>query len=393
MKFLSILGSTGSIGRSTLQVVEALRERFAVAGLSAGRNVEHLTDQVQRFRPEVVSVADEKAAKELEGRLASMDRRARPTILHGTEGAVAVATHPRAQTVISGLSGGLGLVPTYRGIEAGKDIALANKETLVMAGAIMTDLARRKGVHLLPVDSEHNAILQCLQGVSRDQVKRFILTASGGPFLKTPVEELENVSPEEALAHPTWKMGKKITIDSATLMNKGLEVIEASWLFGASPDEIHILIHPQSIVHSLVEMVDGSVMAQMGITDMRLAIQYALTYPERLETRLPPLSLSRVRQLEFYEPDLAKFPCIHLAYEALRIGGTMPAVLNAADEVAVSAFVDEKIRFTDIPRVVRRVMQNHQALQLFDLETLLEVDTRARQQAAEMIQHQFASVF
>ncbi len=377
MKAISILGSTGSIGCNTLRVVEHLKGQFRVVALGAGRNVAALAEQIEQFKPELVAVCDQSAADEL-GKLLKSNR---PEILTGEAGLVAVATHPEAETVVSATVGAVGFVPTLRAIEAGKRVALANKETLVMAGELMTAAAARSGAELLPVDSEHNAIHQCLRGESSKEVKRLILTASGGPFRTKSRSEIENATRAEALNHPNWKMGDKITIDSATLMNKGLEVIEAKWLFGFDADRISVIVHPQSVVHSMVELVDGSVIAQLGVTDMKHAIQYALTYPERTENCLEPLDFRRVSQLTFEEPDTDRFPCLALAYRALCAGGTMPAVLNAANEVAVAEFLEGRIRLSEIPSIIESVMDQHTPVAVSDLETVVATDAWARAQA------------
>lgn len=375
---VAILGSTGSIGCNTLRVIEALgSERFRVVALGAGRNVQVLADQIALHLPEVVSVETEMAAQELRAKLFERDIDL-PRILIGESGLVEIATHPQADCVVSATVGGIGFVPTLRALEAGKRVALANKETLVMAGELMTRAAAKSGAELLPVDSEHNALHQCLRGEQRSEVRRIVLTASGGPFRTRNKSEIESASVAEALKHPTWNMGAKITIDSATLMNKGLEVIEAHWLFGFGADEIAIVVHPESIVHSMIEMVDGSVIAQMGVTDMRHAIQYALTYPERHASNLPPLDLTALSSLHFEAPDLERFPCISLAYRALREGGTLPAAMNAANEEAVQAFIDQQIGMTDIPRVIKAVMDQHPRQAVTDLDTVLETDRAAR---------------
>ncbi len=329
-KGIAILGCTGSIGCNTLRVVESFgSRRFRVVALGAGRNIELLADQVARHLPEVVSVDTEEAAHNLRAKLFERDLDL-PRIAIGESGLIEVATHAQADCVVSATVGAVGFVPTLRALEAGKRVALANKETLVMAGELMTAAARAAGAEILPVDSEHNALHQCLRGEKRSEVRRILLTASGGPFRTKKKAEMEEASVSEALRHPTWNMGAKITIDSATLMNKGLEVIEAHWLFGFEADQIGIVVHPESVVHSMIELVDGSVIAQMGITDMRHAIQYALTYPERHVCELPPLDLTSVSALHFESPDLERFPCIPLAYRALREGGTLPAAMNAA---------------------------------------------------------------
>ncbi len=379
MKAISILGSTGSIGCNTLKVIEHLRE-FRVVALAAGRNMPKFAEQIARFRPELVSCDDEACAEILEKELHKLGVNI-PRIELNSKGLVAVATHPEAETVVSATVGAVGFVPTLRAIEAGKRIALANKETLVMAGELMTTAAERSGAEILPVDSEHNALHQCLRGESRNEVKRLVLTASGGPFRTKTKQEIESATIEEALAHPNWKMGDKITIDSATLMNKGLEVIEAKWLFGFDAERISVIVHPQSVVHSMVEMVDGSVIAQLGVTDMKHAIQYALTYPERKATCTEPLDFRKMSQLTFEEPDLERFPCLDLAYQALKSGGTMPAVLNAANEVAVQAFLDGKIRLSEIAKVNASVMNEHKPAQAETLENIVEADTWARTRA------------
>ena len=383
MKTISILGSTGSIGCNTLKVVEHLQD-IRVVAMAAGRNMPKFAEQVAAFKPELVSCIDEECAAELERELDRLNTPV-PHIETGDSGLIAVATHEQAEIVVSATVGAVGFVPTLRAIEAGKRVAIANKETLVMAGELMMAAAKRSGAEILPVDSEHNAIHQCLRGESRGEVKRLIITASGGPFRNKTKIEIENATREEALNHPNWKMGDKITIDSATLMNKGLEVIEAKWLFGFEADQISVVVHPQSVVHSMVEMVDGSIIAQMGVTDMRHAIQYALTYPTRTANCTPPLALSQLSRLDFEEPDLDKFPCLKLAYEALRSGGTMPTVLNAANETAVEAFLNGKIKLSEIARVNESVMRSHTRQDAVDLETILSVDRAARTRANELL--------
>jgi 1-deoxy-D-xylulose-5-phosphate reductoisomerase len=385
LKGIAILGSTGSIGRNTLRVVESLGvERFHIVALGAGRNISLLTEQVARHRPELVSVESEECAEELRAGLDRLGKQA-PRILVGEAGLVEVATHAKADCVVSATVGAVGFVPTLRALEAGKRVALANKETLVMAGELMTRAAQKSGAELLPVDSEHNALHQCLRGVNRQEVRRLTLTASGGPFRTKQKAEMMAASVSDAMQHPTWSMGAKITIDCATLMNKGLEVIEARWLFGFEADQIGILVHPESVMHSMIELVDGSVIAQMGVTDMRYAIQYALTYPERYPTDLPPLDLARLSALHFEAPDVERFPCIALAYRALREGGTLAAAMNAANEEAVSAFIDERIRLTDIPRVIETVMDGHETKPISNLDDVLAADKSARVAAAAAI--------
>jgi len=375
---IAILGSTGSIGCNSLRVIESLGpQHFEVVALAAGSNVRKLADQIERHRPQLVSVAAEQFAAELKQELSARSLPL-PSLRIGANGLVEVATHSRADCVISATVGAVGFVPTLRALEAGKRVALANKETLVMAGELMTRAAERSGAELLPVDSEHNALHQCLRGEKPSEVRRIILTASGGPFRTRDRKTMSTATVAEALKHPTWNMGAKITIDSATLMNKGLEVIEAHWLFGLGPDAISIVVHPESVVHSMIELIDGSLIAQMGVTDMRHAIQYALTYPDRLASELPPLDLTKLASLNFEAPDLERFPCIGLAYRALRTGGTMPAALNAANEEAVHAFIDERIGFSQIPRVIEDVMKSHQTAPVTDLESVLRADGSAR---------------
>jgi len=385
MKHVSILGSTGSIGTNTLRVTSNFPGAFRVVGLAGGRNICLLADQIEAVRPLVASSFDEGASLELQDILR---RRGYPPsktrFVHGEEGMTDVACHSETTTVLSAVTGAAGLLPTYHALDQGKNIALANKETLVMAGGIMMEKARERGVEIIPVDSEHNAIHQCLRGARRPEIRRLILTASGGPFRQTPKEKLARVSREEALHHPTWRMGEKITIDSATLMNKGLEVIEAFWLFGVGPDAVEVAVHPQSVVHSMVEFVDGSVLAQLGQTDMRIPIQYALTYPERWPCPLPSLDFYRLSKLEFLEPDRERFPCLDLAYRALRAGGTAPAVLNAANEVAVEAFLNRGLGFQEIPAIIASVLGAHLPEEASSLEAVLKADAWARKKAFEL---------
>lgn len=382
---IAILGSTGSIGCNTLRVIETLGTRFRVVALGAGKNVEILANQVARHLPDVVSVETEAAAHALRAQLFERDVDL-PRIVVGEAGLIEVAVHPDATCVVSAAVGAVGLVPTLRALEAGKRVALANKETLVIAGELMTRAARASGAELLPVDSEHNALHQCLRGEKRAEVRRIILTASGGPFRSKTGIEMERASVSDALRHPTWNMGAKITIDSATLMNKGLEVIEAHWLFGFAAEQIGIVVHPESVVHSMIELIDGSVIAQMGVTDMRHAIQYALTFPQRHSCELPALDLTALSALHFEPPDLERFPCIALAYRALKEGGTMPAALNAANEEAVKAFIGERISLTDIPRVIASVLDTHPTKPAGDLATILETDEAARLAASAEIE-------
>jgi 1-deoxy-D-xylulose-5-phosphate reductoisomerase len=379
VKRIAILGSTGSIGRSALAVVDAHPSRLQVAALAAGDNATLLAEQIERYRPAIAGMASTSGVDRLRSALSS----AATTVVAGADGLLAVATHPDVDIVICASAGTAGLEAVLAAIEAGKTIALANKEVLVMAGALVTEAARRRGVAILPVDSEHNAIHQCLHGRQLTEVRRLVLTASGGPFRELTQSELDQVGPEAALRHPTWQMGKKITIDSATLMNKGLEVIEAHWLFGVDADRIDVLIHPQSIVHSMVELTDGSVIAQLGVTDMRLPIQYACSYPDRWEAALPTLDLVRAGRLDFHEPAHDRFPCLALAYRALRTGGTLPVVLNAANEVAVGAFLEGKLGFTAIARVIEKTMNTHQVERVSTLDTVRRVDKWARTQALD----------
>ena len=387
MKVISLLGSTGSIGTNTLRVTASFPNAFRVAGLSGGKNVEVLAGQVEAVCPDIVSSRDGQTDAALRGLLRERGYSMSKTrFVHGIEGSIEVSCHPEAELVLSAITGAAGLLPTFRALEAGKRIALANKEAMVMAGELMMSKAREKRVEILPVDSEHNAIHQCLRGGRRSELRRLILTASGGPFRDTPKEKFRSVTREEALNHPTWRMGRKITIDSATLMNKGLEVIEASWLFGVSPDEVDIAVHPQSIVHSMVEFVDGSVIAQLGLTDMRIPIQYALTYPDRWVCPLPSLDIHSLSRLEFFEADRSKFECLNLAYRALRSGGTAPAVLNAANEIVVDAFLNDGIGFHEIPRVIEAVLDVHPSQEASNLEEIMKADAWAREAASDFCQ-------
>jgi 1-deoxy-D-xylulose-5-phosphate reductoisomerase len=372
-KGISILGSTGSVGCNVLRVVEAFPERFRVVGLAAGDNVERLAEQIARHRPRVVSVSRTGLAE----RLRSLVDLSGIDVTCGEAGMVAVATAEGARMVVAAAVGAVGLVPTYRALDSGRDVALANKETLVMAGELMVRRAGERGARLLPIDSEHCALHQCLEGRPRDHVERLVLTASGGP-LRERSGSFADVSREEALAHPTWSMGRKITIDSATLMNKGLEVIEARWLFGLAAERIEVLVHPQSLVHSLVEFVDGTLLAQLGVNDMRMPIQYALSWPERWPAAAPRLDLATLGRLDFEAPDHGRFPCLGLAYRALEGGGSLPAALNAANEVAVQAFLDGRVPFTAIAEIVEAVVSSHRAGSLAGLEDVLEADREAR---------------
>jgi 1-deoxy-D-xylulose-5-phosphate reductoisomerase len=380
VKRLAILGSTGSIGRSALAVVDAHPDKLSVVALAAGDNDARLAEQVQRYRPAIVAMANGEGIDRLRSSCGTFA----PPMAQGSDGLIAVATHPSVDIVICASAGTAGLEAVLAAIDAGKTIALANKEVLVMAGALVMARAQQRGVSVLPVDSEHNAVHQCLHGRARSEVRRLILTASGGPFREFSATALERVGPDEALRHPTWQMGRKITIDSATLMNKGLEVIEAHWLFGVTADQIDVVIHPQSIVHSLVELTDGSVIAQLGVTDMRLPIQYACSYPERWDGGLPTLDLTRAGRLDFLAPDLGRFPCLGLAYRALRTGDTFPVVLNAANEVAVESFLEGKLGFTSIPRVIEATMNGHSPDGVLTIDVIRRVDTWAREKARAM---------
>ena len=388
MKRLAILGSTGSIGCSALSVVEACAGRVQIVGLAAGENTDRFIEQVERFRPRAIAMASAGALADAKAALSASNGAGIEVAGVGTEGLVAVATYPEVDLVLCASSGTAALDAVLAAIEAGKSIALANKEVLVMAGRLVMDLARRRGVSILPVDSEHNAIHQCLHGRRAEEVRRVILTASGGPFREWPVDALDEVTPQDALQHPTWNMGPKITVDSATLMNKGLEVIEAHWLFGVPADSIDVVVHPQSIVHSMVELRDGAVIAQLGVADMRLPIQYAFSYPERWDATLPSLDLARCGRLDFSRPDEDRFPCLGLAYRALRAEGASPVVLNAANEVAVEAFLDNRLAFTAIPKVIARVLDAQEASGTSVPDTLAEVRERdrwAREYSQELV--------
>jgi 1-deoxy-D-xylulose-5-phosphate reductoisomerase len=383
MKRIAILGSTGSIGRSTLSVIESFPDRFQVVTLAAGRNVDLAFEQAQRWRPRVISVAAESHASNLKSRLKSVGI-TEIEVTHGAAGNVQVATHPEVDFVVSAIVGVAGLEATYEAVRSGKSVGLANKECLVAAGELITAEARRQGKPLLPIDSEHNAVHQCLRGGRMEEVRRIWLTASGGPFLHTPKSKFADITVEQALNHPTWKMGNRITIDSATLMNKGFEVIEACRLFNIPPEQVSVIVHPQSTIHSLVEFVDGSILAQLSVTDMRLPILYALTYPERIPSELN-FSLSDLRHLDFCPPDMEKFPCLRLAYDAARAGGGKTVALNAADEVAVSAFLERSIRFQEIPILIEEVVSETSVGKLESIREVLSVDQKARQSAREKV--------
>ena len=384
MKRISILGSTGSIGRQCLNVVDAHPGKFQVVALAAGANVQLAAEQTLKHNPQMVSVATQSGARELYDALKKSrnpNSPPQPEIHFGAEGMGRVATHPDAEMVLSAAVGVVGLSATYKAIEQGKHIALANKEVMVAAGEVVTAAVKRAGVALLPVDSEHNAIHQCLRAGENREVKRLVLTASGGPFRRTPVSQFKKITPKQALAHPNWKMGQRITIDSATLMNKGFEVIEAKWLFGMDLDKIQVVIHPQSTIHSMVEFVDGSILAQLGPTDMRMPIQYALTYPERIPSNGYALDWSAMRRLDFEDVPAKKFPCLTLAQEALRQGGPLPCALNAADEIAVAAFLEKKLPFLSIAVVIERVLEKMPRTPMRAIEDVLNADAEARRLA------------
>lgn len=371
MKRLSVLGSTGSIGLNTLKIVENFPEQFQIVCLAAKTNVKCLAEQIKRFKPQVAVVHDQNHAERLKQIISEYFP---VEVLFGPDGYLKAASHQDVDTVVTAVVGSAGLLPTIEAIEAGKNIALANKETLVMAGGLVMKKARDAGVKILPVDSEHSAIFQCLEGHRQEDFDKIILTASGGPFLNRPISEFDSITIEDALNHPTWQMGKKISIDSATLMNKGLEIIEARWLFDVPQEHIQVVVHPQSIIHSMVSYRDGSVIAQMSTPNMTGAIAYALSYPERLDINASPLNLTDLGSLTFFEPDLEKFPCLVLAMNACRIGGTLPAVLNAANEKAVEAFLEKRLRFKHIPFVIEKVMDQHEVVSSPNLEEILKAD-------------------
>ncbi|MDI6890012.1 MAG: 1-deoxy-D-xylulose-5-phosphate reductoisomerase [Thermodesulfovibrionales bacterium] len=384
MKRITILGSTGSVGRNALDIVSSHRDRFRVVVLTAGRNIDLLEEQIKSFSPKVVAVADEAAASELQRR---MGRHAPSLkILSGHDGVAEAASYEDSDFVLSAIVGAAGLIPTITAIRSGKTIGLANKEALVMAGRIVTEEAKKYGVRILPVDSEHSAVFQCTEGHKKSDVRRIILTASGGPFAGKGVNELNDIKPEDALKHPSWRMGKKITIDSATLINKGFEMIEAHYLFNIPPERIEVLIHPQSIVHSIVEFNDRSCIAQLSIPDMKGPIAYALSYPERLEDVMQGLDLDRIESLIFKKPDNECFPCLSYAYMAMEAKGTMPSVLNAANEVAVDAFLKGIIRFIEIPLIIRATMERHVVMPDTELDAVIEADRWARKTAEEAIE-------
>ena len=382
MKKIAILGSTGSIGLTSLKVVEAHPEEYQVIALVAGKNLDLLEKQIRKFHPKGASLLEPDLAEELKGRLG---RNSGTEIYSGREGVNRLAAMEEVDTVISAMAGASGLIPTFAAIQAGKNIALANKETIVMAGPLVMDEGRKRGVSIIPIDSEHSAILQSLQGHQKEDLRRVILTASGGPFLDLPYEEMKRVSPEQALRHPNWNMGPKVTIDSATLMNKGLETIEALWLFDLKIEQISVIVHPQSIVHSMVEYKDGSIIAQLGIPDMLTPISYALSYPQHLGTPLPFLNLEEIGSLNFRKPDPKKFRCLELARRAAETGGSMPAVLNGANEIAVDLFLKRKMEFFKIPEVIEKTMGAHETFRIDGIESVLEADRWARQKAMALI--------
>ncbi|WAC07355.1 MAG: 1-deoxy-D-xylulose-5-phosphate reductoisomerase [Thermodesulfobacteriota bacterium] len=383
MKKISILGSTGFIGTNTLKIIAAFPERYKVVGLAAGSNVATLSEQIKMYKPEVVAVSSPALAYKLKDLLTP---HINLPILVDQAGMIEVATYSEADLVVSAMVGSVGLIPTMAAIRSGKRLALANKETLVVAGKLVMEAARSYGVEIIPIDSEHSAIFQVLQGQRKEDVSRLILTASGGPFLNHDKKQLKNITPEEALKHPVWKMGKKITIDSATLMNKGLEVIEARWLFNLPPECIQVVIHPQSIIHSMVEYCDGSTLAQMSLPDMRLPISYALAYPERLKNDLASLNLANLGQLTFFEPDVERFPALRLAYQSLQEEESLGAVLNGANEVAVEAFLKKQVSFSEISLVIKKSMDRHNPRNIRDIEDAIEVDAWARQTANKIVE-------
>jgi len=386
VKQIAILGSTGSIGRQCLSVVEALPGRFGIVALAAGGNLEELMGQIERHRPEVVSVGDAGRADVLARMLGEKVVTPLPEIHYGAEGMLAVGTHARAEIVVSAAVGVVGLEATYEAVKLGKTVALSNKEVLVAAGELVMAAAKKAGRELLPVDSEHNAVHQCLRGGTHGEVRRLVLTASGGPFRKTPLAALANVTTEQALAHPNWRMGNRITIDSATMMNKGFEIIEARWLFGMKPEQIDVVVHPQSTIHSMVEFVDGSVLAQLGPTDMRMPIQYALTYPERVASKQIALDWSKLKRLDFLKASTRRFPCLGLAREAMKKGGAFPCALNAADEVAVAAFLERRLPFLGIAEVIERVLGRTPRVKFEKIEDVLTADGAARRMAREEVE-------
>jgi len=381
MENVAILGSTGSIGRSSLEVIEKLSHRFRVVGLAAGRNTQLLEMQVEKFKPKIVSLGRKEEAEEFKRKF----KRGSVEVLFAEEGAERVAGFDENEVVVSAITGIAGLKPTLAAVRSGKKIALANKESMVVAGPLILAMAQQSSAQIIPVDSEHSGIFQCLAKEDKDKVKKVTLTASGGPFFRKSRKEMESVTLEQALEHPTWQMGQKVTVDSATLMNKGLELIEAKWLFGLEPRQLEVLIHPQSIIHSLVEMCDGSVLAQLSPTDMKVPIQYALTYPDRDVSAMPSLDLTRIKALEFYKVDAERFPLISLARQAMEEGASFPIALNAANEVAVSAFLKKKIRFAEIAGIIARVVESHQKRKVESLDDIMGVDREERQKALNLM--------
>ncbi len=386
MKRIAILGSTGSIGITALRVIRENLDRYRPIALTAGRNIRLLLEQIKEFKPQAVAVLDKGDARQLREALNNNSINNSIEVYFGEEGFVKIATLDEVDMVISSITGAAGLVPTFAAIKAGKDIALANKETMVMAGAIVMEEAKKRDVSIVPVDSEHSAIMQSLQGHPKEDIKRIILTASGGPFRNLSLEDMAHVTPEQALKHPNWDMGNKITIDSATMMNKGLEVIEARWLFDLPPEQIDILIHPQSIIHSMVEYKDGAIIAQLGIPDMAIPISYALSYPHHIRNDLPPLRLEDIGTLSFESPDLKRFRCINLAYKAIEAGGSMPTVMNGANEVAVDSFLKKEIGFLDIPLIIEKVMSLHEPFSVDNIASVIEADKWARERARHFIE-------
>ena len=380
MKKISLLGSTGSIGANVLDVIERNPEKFQIFGMSAGNNVDLFAKQIRKFKPRVVALFDTKKIPTLKEQIADLDIE----ILSGEEGSIAVATLPEVDVVVSGIMGSAGLLPAIHALKSGKNLALANKETLVIAGELVLREAKKTNSQIIPIDSEHSAIFQVLNGEKKEQIKKIILTASGGPFRTFSFDQMETVTVKDALKHPNWDMGAKITIDSSTMMNKGLEYIEAKWLFGVNTP-VEIIVHAQSIIHSMIEFVDTSIIAQLGIPDMRVPIAYALTYPDRFECDLPSLDLTTMGNLTFEAPDFERFPCLRLAIDAMEIGKTMPAVLNAANEIAVQAFLEELIPYKDIAELIRMVMQNHNPSPLKELQDVLIADRWAREETTKLV--------
>ena len=378
MKNIVILGSTGSIGTQTLDIIRQHPNEFKIVGLTANKNIEILKKQIEEFKPLVASISDFKKANELANFTST-------PIYNGTEGLIKVACLSESDILINSLVGSIGVEPTFEAIKSKKNVALANKETLVTAGSVIMNEAKQNNVTVMPIDSEHSAIFQCLNGENKEDVKKITITCSGGPFKNKSKQELEQVTVEDALKHPTWKMGSKITIDSSTLMNKGFEIIEAHWLYNTNYEDIEVVIHPQSIIHSLVEFKDNSVMAQLGYPDMKIPIQYALSYPKRLPNNTKQLNLSEIKTLDFWEPDHERFPCLQYAYDAGKTGGTLPAVLNAANEIAVQGFLDKKISYTDIPKLIKKMMDSHNLISNPSLKEILTIDKEVKQETQKLI--------